>query len=79
VSGDIHQQTGSSKKAADWIGDRSTAVVEKHYILTRDANLEEAAELVTATVSNSAQPKQIASVKVQSNAIAPQSERGRRR
>lgn len=50
VSGDIHSQTGSSKKAADWIGDKSTKVVEKHYLLTRTENLEEAAGLVTTTM-----------------------------
>lgn len=52
VSGDIHQATGSSKKAADYIGDRSTKVVEKHYLLTRVENLDEAASIVTAAVAN---------------------------
>jgi hypothetical protein len=56
VSGDIHQQTGSSKKAADWIGDKSTKVVEKHYLLARDENLQESAELVTATVTAAKKP-----------------------
>jgi integrase len=51
VSGDIHAKTGSSKKAAEWIGDRSTAVVEAHYILSRESTLTEASEIVTAAVA----------------------------
>lgn len=51
VSGDIHAQTGSSKKAADWIGDKSTKIVEKHYLLTRSEDLDASAAMMTATVT----------------------------
>ena len=46
VAGNVHSATGSSKKAADWIGDKSTRVVEKHYLKTRQDDLSATAELV---------------------------------
>lgn len=46
VAGDVHSKTGSSKTAADWIGDKSTRVVEKHYLLTRDDELRKVADIV---------------------------------
>lgn len=47
IAGDVHHVTGSSKKAANWIGDKSTRVVEKHYLLDRDDALRETANLVS--------------------------------
>ena len=53
ISGDIHAKTGSSKKAAEWIGDKSVRIVERHYILTREEELRKTAELVgTETLRN---------------------------
>ncbi len=46
ISGDIHAATGSSKKAADWIGDRSVKIVEKHYLLERAEEMRKTANLV---------------------------------
>lgn len=46
IAGDVHAKTGSSKTAADWIGDRSTRVVEKHYLLEREEELRKTAGLV---------------------------------
>lgn len=51
VAGDIHAQTGSSKKAADWIGDKSTKIVEKHYLLQRTEDLDASAVMMTETVT----------------------------
>lgn len=47
IAGDVHAKTGSSKKAAEWIGDKSTRIVEKHYILRRDDELRATADLVS--------------------------------
>lgn len=46
IAGDVHNATGSSKKAAGWIGDKSTRVVEKHYLLDREDELRATAALV---------------------------------
>lgn len=46
VAGDVHARTGSSKKAAEWIGDKSVKVVEKHYLLEREEELRKTADLV---------------------------------
>lgn len=46
VAGDIHAKTGSSKDAANYIGDDSIKVVERHYLLMRDASLERSAGLM---------------------------------
>lgn len=46
IAGNVHSVTGSSKKAADWIGDKSTRVVEKHYLKVRKDDLSETALLV---------------------------------
>jgi integrase len=54
IAGDIHAATGSSKSAADWIGDRSVKVVERHYLLERDEELRKTAALVTKGGEDSA-------------------------
>lgn len=46
IAGDVHAKTGSSKKAAEWIGDRSVKIVEKHYLLEREEELRKTADLV---------------------------------
>ena len=46
IAGDVHAKTGSSKAAAAWIGDKSTRIVEKHYILDRAEELRKTADLV---------------------------------
>jgi integrase len=46
IAGDVHAKTGSSKKAAEWIGDRSVKIVEKHYLLEREEELRKTAQLV---------------------------------
>lgn len=52
IAGDVHSATGSSKKAADWIGDRSIKIVERHYLLGRADELRATADLVTANATN---------------------------
>lgn len=47
VAGDIHEKTGSSKKAADFIGDKSTRIVETHYLLSRGEQLQESTDLIS--------------------------------
>lgn len=39
IAGDVHSMTGSSKTAASWIGDKSTKIVERHYLLEREDEL----------------------------------------
>lgn len=68
VSGDIHSQTGSSKKAADWIGDKSTKIVEKHYLLQREADLDASAEMMTTTVAEAGKTSQTKRNKTQRGA-----------
>lgn len=46
IAGDVHAKTGSSKKAAEWIGDKSVKVVERHYLLEREAEQRKTAEMV---------------------------------
>jgi integrase len=46
VAGDIHARTGSSKKAADWIGDKSVRIVDQHYLLERQDELRKTAVLI---------------------------------
>lgn len=47
VAGDIHAITGSEKKAADYIGDRSIDVVRDSYLLTREEELQRTAALIS--------------------------------
>lgn len=46
ISGDIARRTGSTKAAADWIGDTDVRIVEKHYILAREDSLREIADRI---------------------------------
>jgi integrase len=46
VAGDLHAATGSSKTAANWIGDKSVEVVEEHYLLERDSELRKSARML---------------------------------
>jgi integrase len=46
ISGDIADRTGSTKKAAEWIGDTDVRVVEKHYVLSRDDSLRAIADSI---------------------------------
>lgn len=46
VAGDVAEQTGSVKDAALFIGDKSSRVVETHYVLARTSRREELAALV---------------------------------
>jgi len=46
VATDIHALTGSTRAAADWIGDKSVKIVDAHYIQTRDEELRKYAKLV---------------------------------
>jgi integrase len=52
IAGDVHAATGSSKTAAEWIGDKSVKIVERHYILSRDEELRKTATLVGVTASS---------------------------
>lgn len=57
VATDIHERTGSTRTAADWIGDKSVKVVDRHYIKTRQEGLKRTADLVgglTSTANASA-------------------------
>src|SRR5690348_6506829 len=49
VAGDVHRMTGSSKDAADYIGDKSVRVVETHYLLEREEALRELAGKIGGT------------------------------
>jgi hypothetical protein len=46
VATDIHAMTGSTRAAADWIGDKSVKIVDKHYVQTRDEEMRKYAQLV---------------------------------
>ena len=46
VATDIHAATGSTRAAADWIGDKSTRVVDRHYVKTRTEELRRYAGVV---------------------------------
>jgi integrase len=46
VAGDVARAKGT-KAAAEWIGDRSLKVVDKHYILERESELRDTASLVS--------------------------------
>lgn len=53
IATDIHDATGSTRDAADWIGDKSVKVVDRHYIKTRDDKMRKLAGLAAATTRNS--------------------------
>jgi integrase len=44
IAGDVHKRTGSEKIAADWIGDSSVRVVRKHYLLSREEDMDDVAK-----------------------------------
>lgn len=46
IAGDVHAQTGSEKRAAEWIGDKDIRVVKDSYLLERDDELRKTADLV---------------------------------
>ncbi len=46
VGGDVARAKGS-KAAGEWIGDQSVDVVDKHYVLERESELRDTAQLVT--------------------------------
>lgn len=52
IAGDVHEATGSMRSAADWIGDKSVKVVDRHYVKTRADALRKTADLVSATPTN---------------------------
>lgn len=43
-AGNVYELTGDDKAAADWIGDSSTRVVRKHYLLTRPEVMDDVAK-----------------------------------
>lgn len=47
VAGDIHEITGSEKKAAAYIGDKSIEVVRDHYLLEREQDLKRSGALIS--------------------------------
>lgn len=53
VGGDVHAATGSEKRAADYLGDRSIKVVRQHYLLGREEDLKDTA----AIMENRSEPK----------------------
>lgn len=56
AAGNVHSLTGSTKAAADWIGDKSVKVVEKHYLLERQEELRRTAGLLSPSLSSELKP-----------------------
>lgn len=52
IAGDVHEATGSMRTAADWIGDKSVKVVDRHYVKTRADALKRTADLVGGERAN---------------------------
>lgn len=57
IATDVHDATGSTRDAADWIGDKSVKVVDRHYIKTRTDKMEKLAGIASATARNSDSPE----------------------
>lgn len=55
IAGDVHAKTGSSKRAAEWIGDKSVKVVERHYLLEREEELRKTADMIGGGKPNETQ------------------------
>jgi len=56
VAGDVHAATGSEKKAADWIGDKSVRVVRDRYLLERAEEQKGTAQLIGGKRNQPQQP-----------------------
>lgn len=54
AAGEVHRITGSERAAADWIGDKDTKVVRKHYLKKRAEEQRAVAEQLGAPVAGRA-------------------------